>query len=664
MAAPATGTLGSQQRFQLSGSGQRFQTAGSDQRFQQSGTGQRIQMTGADPRLQPQGTEQRFQPTGTDQRVQPSPGANQRVQPSPAAKQHIQPTGPDQRSQTNGTQQRYIPEAEQPIKKNGTEQRYIPTATDQSSKTNGTEQRFQYDYLKHYRELQDKERLEKEKEKERERRRLAKQQAMEEKENDTDDEDLPAEELKKRLEKLSRNYDTDTMKVFLVVESLGEESLRSVYNPERRPKWQSFLQRLEACRLDLTRHEKTRERYQEFLEEVGKEEQSRQWFMAVLKLLNRLGAEDTFDYITTHSYEHEHKHYLPRHFDKQHHFYHRMTYRKRLIDLVPHAIEHHFHRHDEHQPLKERVTRVLNNEEGALVRGEETIIPDITAVDRSQRFGPGERTTFCDHLAKLFERKIETWFDGFQAVAVRLTAHVKVSGLVRVLSGKVHALATRKGRLHALVVKVTAQDTPRPLDVAELCLTKIMLIQNGLALPEELALDLLCLHLHPARPVLRLWSFTPSKEMEAAIRKADMDEMIDAAGLSQCHEMWPDNVTMDGVSTAENDDPAWKRVRAKKHLPKPVTDDSKANKDPAPATKRERARIPIPQYDFSPRRNTTQQGDAGTEQFPGAQNESAIERPRETTALNNSTAEQPGTSSRLGNFQNVLPRTPMSMSEW
>ena len=77
------------------------------------------------------------------------------------------------------------------------------------------------------------------------------------------------EELRRRLEKLSRNYDVDTMKVFMVVEALGERSLHAVYSEQRKLKWQSFLQRREACRLDLARHETTRERYHQFLNEGG-----------------------------------------------------------------------------------------------------------------------------------------------------------------------------------------------------------------------------------------------------------------------------------------------------------------------------------------------------------------------------------------------------------
>ena len=79
---------------------------------------------------------------------------------------------------------------------------------------------------------------------------------------------LEGEELRRRLEKLSRHYDVDTMKVFMVVEALGESSLHAVYSGHSKQKWQSFLRRQEACRLDLARHEKTRERYQQFLTEV------------------------------------------------------------------------------------------------------------------------------------------------------------------------------------------------------------------------------------------------------------------------------------------------------------------------------------------------------------------------------------------------------------
>ncbi|KAK7493101.1 hypothetical protein BaRGS_00015622, partial [Batillaria attramentaria] len=282
-----------------------------------------------------------------------------------------------------------------------------------------------------------------------------------------------AEELKKRLEKLSRHYDVDTMKVFMVVEALGESSLHAVYSPLRRVKWQSFLQRTEACRLDLARHDKTRESYLHFLTEVGREEQGRQWFQALIQLLHQRGAK-------------------PRPSDQ---------------------------RGQDNPTSDNKKTVPLPSQPGDNGGG-----------------GGG----FCAHLARLFEKKLEAWFDSFQAVAVKLTAHVKVSGLVRVLSGQVHALCTRRGRLHAVLVKVTAQDTPRPLDVAELCLAKVMVIQNGLALPEDLDLALLVLHVNATRPVLRLWVVTPSPEMETAIRMADIDDMIDAGRLKNSS---PDIVT-------------------------------------------------------------------------------------------------------------------------
>lgn len=60
----------------------------------------------------------------------------------------------------------------------------------------------------------------------------------------------------------------ETMKVFMVVEALGEDSVHAVYSASCRSKWQSFLSRQEACRLDLSRHDRTRERYQQFLNKV------------------------------------------------------------------------------------------------------------------------------------------------------------------------------------------------------------------------------------------------------------------------------------------------------------------------------------------------------------------------------------------------------------
>lgn len=75
--------------------------------------------------------------------------------------------------------------------------------------------------------------------------------------------------LHQRLEKLARQYDVETMKVFMVVEALGEKNLHAVYSPDRKLRWQNFLSRQEACRLDLGKHERTRECYHKFLHEVG-----------------------------------------------------------------------------------------------------------------------------------------------------------------------------------------------------------------------------------------------------------------------------------------------------------------------------------------------------------------------------------------------------------
>ena len=246
--------------------------------------------------------------------------------------------------------------------------------------------------------------------------------------------------------------------------------------------------------------------------QVGREEQGRQWFQAVLKMLHQLGAADIFNYIGNHAGS-------PTHVSSSN---------KNSYSNYRSPRRHEpGNQHNQHHLLHQ-----LDGKAAGLAGS-----PGVLA--------QSDAAGFCSHLMKLFEKKLESWFESFQAVAVRLTAHVKVSGLVRVLSGQVHALATRQGRLHAVAVKVTAQDTPRPLDVAELCLAKVMVIQNGLALPEDLGLALLTLHVHPARPVLRLWLLTPTSEMETAIRLADIDDMIDAGRLSQYHELWADNTTTD-----------------------------------------------------------------------------------------------------------------------
>lgn len=156
-------------------------------------------------------------------------------------------------------------------------------------------------------------------------------------------------------------------------------------------------------------------------------------------------------------------------------------------------------------------------------------------------------SSFCSNLCRLFERKIESWFDTFEAVAVKLTGHVKVSNFVRVLAGQVDALAFKDGKVVAINVKVTGLDTPRPLDIAELTMCKILIIQNGLADPATLKMCLLVLHLTEERPILRLWEYSPTSEMERAIREADIDKLIDAGKLSQYHEFWKDNMHQLGI---------------------------------------------------------------------------------------------------------------------
>ena len=118
---------------------------------------------------------------------------------------------------------------------------------------------------------------------------------------------------------------------------------------------------------------------------------------------------------------------------------------------------------------------------------------------------------------------------------------------MRVLAGQIDALSSKDGKIIAVNVKVTGLDTPRPLDIAELAMCKILLIQNGLADPAYVKTCLLILHLTDERPILRLWEYTPTAEMEKAIRDADIDKLIDAGKLSQYHEFWKDNVHQIGL---------------------------------------------------------------------------------------------------------------------
>lgn len=223
--------------------------------------------------------------------------------------------------------------------------------------------------------------------------------------------------------------------------------------------WESFLQRSEACRLDLTRHEKTREKYLAFLNKVGREEQGKQFFHAIMDLLQNKG----------------------------------------VVNIFRHAS--------------------LNTEK---------------ELDQ----------TFCGHLCKLFDKKLDSWFDTFEAVSVRLTAHVKVSNFVRVLTGQIDLLCRKNGRLCAINVKVTGMTSPRPMDVNEMCLVKAMIIQNGLAAPSDVVCGLLVCHLSEERPVLRLWEYKPTAQMDRAILEADIDNMIDAGRLSQYNELWKGNLSL------------------------------------------------------------------------------------------------------------------------
>lgn len=237
----------------------------------------------------------------------------------------------------------------------------------------------------------------------------------------------------------------------------GEDLVTCTYNASKKGRWETFLQRKEACRLDLHKHEKNRTKYREFLNNVSREHQGQQFYNAMLTLMKDKGAEDSF---------------------------------KQLGSKV--------------------------NEHG-----------DVS---------------FCTNLCRLFERKIESWFETFEAVGVKLTGHVKVSNFVRVLAGQVDALCCKGGITYAINIKVTGLDTPRPLDVAELQMCKILVIQNGLSVPSNLRLCLLVLHLTEERPILRLWEYTPTTEMDNSIKEADIDKLIDAGKLSQFHEFWRDNV--------------------------------------------------------------------------------------------------------------------------
>lgn len=269
------------------------------------------------------------------------------------------------------------------------------------------------------------------------------------------------DELKRRLEKLSRNYDFTTMKIFVAVECLGERLVYSLYDKDKKNKWTMFLERKEACRLDLTKHDKNRDKYCEFLSTISREDQSAGLQSAMLTYFQNKGAVDAFKTISS-------------------------------VDI------------------------------------------------------DGLNTTFVGHFCRLFERKLDSWFESYKAIAVRLTGHVKVSNFVRVLCGQIDLICQREGRMYAVCVKVTELESLRPVDIAEICLCKILLIQNGLADPNSLKLAFLVVHLNADRPILRLWEYTPSEEMEQSMREADIDKLIDAGKLSQYHEFWKENVSVYG----------------------------------------------------------------------------------------------------------------------
>ncbi|KAH9500635.1 hypothetical protein Btru_077168 [Bulinus truncatus] len=272
--------------------------------------------------------------------------------------------------------------------------------------------------------------------------------------------------LQRRLDKLSDTYDLNTLKIYMTTVALGQDNISHVFDPalERRELWETFLSRKEACRLDLARHEKIREKYENFLVDVDREEQGKQFFHSIIALLKSKGAVDIF----------------------------RRTSTKYFSDL---------------------------------------------------------ESSFCGHLCKLFDKKIESWFDAFVAVNVKLTAHVKVSNLVRVLTGQVDLICRKAGILYAINVKVTGMPTPRPMDVCELCLVKAMVIQNGLADPDAMVCCLLICHLGEDRPVLRLWEYRPTTAVDKAIKEADVDGIIDAGKVSKLCELWPQNMCPPGVAS-------------------------------------------------------------------------------------------------------------------
>ncbi|XP_064595698.1 uncharacterized protein LOC135462215 [Liolophura sinensis] len=278
----------------------------------------------------------------------------------------------------------------------------------------------------------------------------------------TTDKGMTESMIRRRLEKLVRTCDSLTMKIFITIECFGEDMVNAHYSADRKALWEEFLDRKEACRLDINGHDKLKEKYDNFfklpIDDAGKAIHE-----AICTLLHSKGAADCFRQISPNN-----------------------------------AAEH----------------------------------------------TKGPSRTFSKHLARMFEKKLDTWFSSFDAVAVKLSGHVKVSGFVRVLSGQLDMLATRNGFTYIVDIKSTSLDSPKPMDVVHLCLLKMLAIQNGLEDPNNVRLALLILHLHPARPVLRLWEYDPTVSMERALREGDIDKLIEAGRKSEHHELWKCNAVI------------------------------------------------------------------------------------------------------------------------
>lgn len=64
------------------------------------------------------------------------------------------------------------------------------------------------------------------------------------------------DEIKKCFEKLLRIYDFLIMKIFMIVELLGEDRVCVMYNFDKRECWGIFLFWKEVCCLDFNKYEK------------------------------------------------------------------------------------------------------------------------------------------------------------------------------------------------------------------------------------------------------------------------------------------------------------------------------------------------------------------------------------------------------------------------